>query len=215
VYCNVVEIGAIPHENGIEVETGPRGDNTVQPFLGARVVSVGNSVHHNTVIWDDGATGVFGYLQGDAQNQPDFFQNNTPPDHNDFHLPSTSLALFVYDNDDSGASVRKTFTEFRAAGADVDGTIDTLNTSGFPTVAVTSPADGTKVSGSILVSASASDTTGITKVEFYVDWVLRDTVSKSPYDFSWSGGSAGAHTVAAMAYGGSGVRACNAVTLDR
>ncbi len=35
-----------------------------------------------------------------------------------------------------------------------------------------------------------------------------------PYDFNWTNGTTGAHTVAAMAYSNAGIRACYAVTLN-
>jgi hypothetical protein len=139
---NVVEVGAVPNENAIEVVAGSRGDNKFQPFLGQRIVSVDNSVHHNTVIWDEGATGGFGYFLSDTTYQADFFTKNVAPDYNEFHLPSTGLSLFVYDGNDSGQNARKTFADYRAAGADPHGTVDALFKSGFPSVAVTSPPTG-------------------------------------------------------------------------
>jgi hypothetical protein len=51
-------------------------------------------------------------------------------------------------------------------------------------------------------------------VEFYVDWNLQATVSSSPYNFDWSNGTAGTHTLAVMAYSNAGIRSCYAVTLD-
>jgi len=51
-------------------------------------------------------------------------------------------------------------------------------------------------------------------VEFYVDWNLQTTVANPPYDFNWTKGTTGSHTVAAMAYSNAGVRNCYAVTLN-
>jgi leucyl aminopeptidase len=61
--------------------------------------------------------------------------------------------------------------------------------------------------------ATASDASGINKVEFYVDWNLQATIKDPPYDFNWTNGTSGSHTVAAMAYSKAGIRACYAVTL--
>jgi hypothetical protein len=71
------------------------------------------------------------------------------------------------------------------------------------------------VTGSATISAAASDTSGIARVEFYVDWILERTVKTAPYDYDWSTGSAGSHTITAMAYSEAGVRACYALTLSR
>ncbi|HXX01241.1 MAG TPA: Ig-like domain-containing protein, partial [Candidatus Acidoferrales bacterium] len=59
------------------------------------------------------------------------------------------------------------------------------------------------------------DKSGIRKVEFYVDWTLQATVNSAPYNFNWTNGNSGAHTVAAMAYSSAGIHACYAVTLTQ
>ena len=92
--------------------------------------------------------------------------------------------------------------------------MDSNYTSGFPTVAITSPADQSSVANPVTVSVTASDRSGIKKVELYVDWQLQSTVTSPPYDFSWTNGTTGAHTVAAMAYSNAGIQTCYAVTLN-
>ncbi|HKY08080.1 MAG TPA: Ig-like domain-containing protein [Candidatus Binatia bacterium] len=70
-----------------------------------------------------------------------------------------------------------------------------------PTVSITSPANGATVSGTVNVTASASSSVGITKVEFYVDGALRSTDTSSPYAYAWSTtGLSGSHTLVAKAY---------------
>jgi len=54
-----------------------------------------------------------------------------------------------------------------------------------PTVSLTAPAAGATVSGKVSVTASATDTNGIGKVEFYVDNILKGTVASAPYTYSW------------------------------
>jgi hypothetical protein len=149
---------------------------------------------------------------GTATVQVNFFGNNTPPDFNTYHNASTGVAQFVYDNNNSGSNVAQTFTNYQAAGADVHGTIDTIYTSGFPTVSIISPADQSSVTDPVTVTASASDASGISKVEFYVDWTLEATVTGSPYSYSWAA-SPGTHTIAAMAFSNAGIQSCHAVTL--
>ncbi len=209
----MVEVGNYAYEKGVQIGAGNRGDNLLQPFLGDYLFSGGNSFHHNTVIFDTGTTGYVGYTQADTTNQPTFFSVNPPPDFNTYHASSTTVTNFIYDNNNSGDNTAINFATFQANGADVHGTIDMVNTSGFPTVAITSPEDQSTVANPVTIAASASDASGISKVEFYVDWTLQATVTSSPYDYSWPA-SAGTHTIAAMALSNAGVQSCNAVTLN-
>jgi hypothetical protein len=213
VYCNVVT--QTGNNNSVwAVTTTDRGYFPVAPNLGAYMVSTGNWFHHNTIIWNSGQTGQVGYFQHDPTNQPNFFANNTPPDYNTYHGASTSVAQFVYDNNNSGSNTPMTFANYQAAGADVHGTFDTLYTSGFPTVSITSPADQSFVTSPVTVAATASDISGISNVELYVDWNLAATATSSPYNFTLSGLTPGAHTVAAVAFSNAGIRNCYAVTLN-
>lgn len=72
-----------------------------------------------------------------------------------------------------------------------------------PTVNITAPANGASVRGSVTLTATASDNTGVTGVQFVLDGVTnigaQDT--SSPYSRSWSttGVSNGPHTVSARA----------------
>lgn len=207
-YCNVIEIPNASGANGWAVASGNRPGASYSP-------STGNYFHHNTVIWDAGATGWLGFYQADTLNEPLFFVNNPRPDFNTYHVPDASAKNFIYDDNNSGANTRVAFTQYQANGADVHGTIDTKYNVGYPSVKITSPADGTAVNSPTTVTATASDTNGISKVEFYVDWNLQTTVTSAPYNFDWSSASAGEHTVAAMAYSDAGVRSCYAVTLDQ
>jgi len=213
-YCNVVTEPSGVTNAAWEMLAANRGNNTVAPNVGSQIVSTGNYFHHNTVIWDTG-TGPVGYFQDDPTNQPNLFANNTPPDYNTYHASSSNDTQFVYDNNNSGDNTLRTFADYQAAGADVHGAMDTIYTSGFPTIAITFPADQSSVENPITVAATASDSSGISKVEFYVDWQLQATVTGgSPYDFNWTSATIGAHTVAAMAYSNAGISSCNAVTLN-
>ena len=71
-----------------------------------------------------------------------------------------------------------------------------------PTVSVTSPAGGATVSGSVTISASASDNVGVVGVKFFVDGTevgAEDTTA--PYSASWNTSTVGegTHTVTAHA----------------
>ncbi len=219
-YCNVLELPDIGSAkpgsgaNGIMVGASNRGNNQFPPY--EYLMSQGNAFHHNTVIWDDdNARGTVGYLQVDAAHQPNFFADNPPPDYNTYHLPKLSATPFIYDNNNTQKNMLKTFAEYQAAGADIHGTADTNYTSGYPAVAITSPADQSSFTNSVTIESTASDKSGIEKVEFYVDWKLDATVESPPYNFSWTNGTTGWHTVAAMAYSNAGIRTCNAVSLKK
>ena len=71
-----------------------------------------------------------------------------------------------------------------------------------PTTAITSPAPGANVSGTVTVAASASDDVGVAKVELYVDGALKGTDTTAPYQFAWSTVSVpnGSHTLQSKAY---------------
>lgn len=77
-----------------------------------------------------------------------------------------------------------------------------------PTVSVTAPTAGQTVSGTFSVSATASDTSGISGVSFHLDGnstaFAIDT--SSPYSISWNSADAsnGAHTITAKATDGAG-----------
>ena len=71
-----------------------------------------------------------------------------------------------------------------------------------PTVAVTSPAGGATVSGTITVSADASDDVGVASVQFELDDApLGNPLTTAPYSISWdtAGTANGTHTLLAVA----------------
>jgi parallel beta-helix repeat protein len=210
-YCNVLEIPAGPQLNGFVLVAADRGDNLFPPFQ--YLMTTGNDFHHNTVIWDEGAIGASGFWLSDPIHQPDFFADNPKPDYNEYHFSSSNPSL-IYNNN-TEKTVRKTFAEVQAAGAEIHGSADLNYTSGFPTVAITSPLDQSSFTSSVTVEATASDKSGIERVEFYVDWALEKTVSAAPYNFDWTNATTGTHIVAAMAYSNAGIRNCYAVTLTK
>jgi hypothetical protein len=55
-----------------------------------------------------------------------------------------------------------------------------------PTVSLTTPVNGSTVSGNVAVGASASDASGVAKVEFYVDGKLVSSDTSAPYSFNWN-----------------------------
>ncbi len=83
-----------------------------------------------------------------------------------------------------------------------------------PTVNVTAPANGATVSGTVTVTASASDAVGVTRVEFLVDGSPVGTDTTAPYELAWNsaGVANGAHTLAARAFDAAGNQATDSDT---
>jgi hypothetical protein len=70
-----------------------------------------------------------------------------------------------------------------------------------PTVSISSPTSGATISGTTTISATASDNVGVTSVAFYVDSVLKNTDTASPYSYALdtTAYTNGAHTIYAKA----------------
>lgn len=83
------------------------------------------------------------------------------------------------------------------ASAAVPVTVD--NTG--PAVAVTAPAEGASVSGTVPLAVTASDAAGLAKVEYLVDGAVVHTSSWSPWSGSWNsaGAALGPHAIVARA----------------
>jgi hypothetical protein len=83
---------------------------------------------------------------------------------------------------------------------------NTVSDTTAPTVSISSPAANATVSGTATVAATASDTVGVSKVEFYVNGALKATDTASPYSFSWNTTSLtnGTFTLSAKAYDAAG-----------
>lgn len=75
-----------------------------------------------------------------------------------------------------------------------------------PTVAITAPGSSATVSGTVSVSATASDNVKVTRVEFYVNGVLSSTVVTAPYGYSWVTTTVanGLYSITAKAYDAAG-----------
>jgi chitodextrinase len=101
-------------------------------------------------------------------------------------------------------------------------TVSTVNGGGGsgdtapPAVSILAPLTGASVSGSVPVSAGASDNVGVTKVEFSVDGALLATAPTGPYGFTWDASKAapGSHTITATAYDAAGNKAAASVSVN-
>ncbi len=79
-------------------------------------------------------------------------------------------------------------------------TVNVDNTA--PTTALTAPASGALIRGTVQVEATASDAMGISRVEFYDGSTLIGTDTTAPYAMSWdtTASAHGSHSLTAKAY---------------
>ena len=76
-----------------------------------------------------------------------------------------------------------------------------------PTATITAPLNNASVSGSVAISANATDNVAVSKVEFYIDGALLSTDITAPYSATWNTASYvhnSSHTLTAKAYDSAG-----------
>ena len=98
-------------------------------------------------------------------------------------------------------------------------TVDSLIDNIPPDVNIVNPLNGQIVSGTVNVVAEATDNVGVDRVEFFIDGILRQTVSAPPYNYLWNTDpeNAGDHNLYAKAFdlsGNSGISPVITVTVD-
>jgi len=71
-----------------------------------------------------------------------------------------------------------------------------------PSVALSAPAQNARLRGTVQVSATASDSVGVARVEFYADGALLGTDTTAPYEVSWNTSTVadGTRSLTARAY---------------
>jgi beta-lactamase superfamily II metal-dependent hydrolase len=81
-----------------------------------------------------------------------------------------------------------------------------------PSTAITSPVNGATLTGTVTVTATASDNVGVTRVEFWLDGALRFTDSTSPYQWSFDTRTVanGSHVLFTQAFDAAGNRGSSA-----
>ena len=87
-----------------------------------------------------------------------------------------------------------------------------------PTVGITAPGDAATVSAQVTINATASDDTGVDRVEFSINGNLLSTDNAAPYSASWDSTSVanGSHQISAQAFDAAGNSATDVhnVTVD-
>jgi hypothetical protein len=117
----------------------------------------------------------------------------------------------------SGAHVL-TATAFDAAGNEATSSVGVTvtNDTAAPDVTVTSPSSGARVTGTVTVSAAASDNIAVAGVQFTLDGEnLGAERTAAPYDVAWNSGSVrnGAHLLGAIARDAVGNQRSASVTI--
>jgi thermitase len=84
-----------------------------------------------------------------------------------------------------------------------------------PVVSVTAPANWATVTGTVTLSASASDNVGVSTVSFYVNGNLVGNDSTAPYSLTWNSASLadGTHTISAKAFDAAGNNASASISV--
>jgi len=84
-----------------------------------------------------------------------------------------------------------------------------------PTVTISKPTDGSKVTGTVSVGVSAQDDVSVAKVQLYLDGKLVSSVAGATLSYNWNTrkASTGAHTIAAVATDGSGKATTRSITV--
>jgi Zn-dependent alcohol dehydrogenase len=108
------------------------------------------------------------------------------------------------DQDGSHNLVAKAYDAASNVGTSNTVAVSVDNTQ--PNVTIISPLSGAKVKGSVTISVSASDASGIQRVEFYIDGKLKASDYTAPYTYRWNTKTvkAGTHTILVMAYDNAG-----------
>ncbi len=73
-----------------------------------------------------------------------------------------------------------------------------------PIASITSPSNGSTVGKKVTINATASDNIAVTKLELYIDGVLKSVTNTSSLSYNWNTNTAskGSHTITAKAYDG-------------
>jgi outer membrane protein assembly factor BamB len=112
-------------------------------------------------------------------------------------------------------TIRAVATDTAGQTAAAQITVNVNNGDAPPTVSLTAPADGAKVSGNVAIRAAAADDKGVAKVEFLVDGAVVGQAASAPFETTWNSATApdGVHTIAARAVDTSGQTAQAAITV--
>ncbi len=170
-------------------QTGGGGGDTTAPTVSASVTGTSGTITLNATASDNiGVTNVEFLIDGVSRGS-----DSTAPyslAFNSATLTNGTHALTARASDAAGNSTTSTAASFAVSNTTADTTA--------PTVTATE----TGSSGTITLAATASDNVGVSKVEFYVDGVLKGTDTTSPHAMTLDSTtlSNASHALVAKAY---------------
>ena len=199
-------------KNNILIHLGARGSINVDEESEPGLDSNRNAVV-NVFSYNDGATFVnLATWQSRGHDLNSFISTTTAlfvnPAADDYHLKTGSPAidagfLLAQVTDDLEGNPRPVGSTHDLGAYEAgSGCVDTNP----PSTSITSPANGATVSGTITISANASDDCSVNRVEFFVDGNLISTDTGSPYSINWNTSTVanGSHTLTTIAYDNAG-----------
>jgi regulation of enolase protein 1 (concanavalin A-like superfamily) len=127
----------------------------------------------------------------------DFYNGNTL-----LGTDTSSPYTFSWSNVAAGSyTLKAVATDNTGATTNSNTVTVTVNANTPPTVSLTSPSGGTSfmAPASTTVSATASDSNGIARVDFYAGSTLLGSDTSSPYSVPWSNVAAGSYVLTAVA----------------
>jgi hypothetical protein len=177
---------------GGSVDTAPPAVSFISPSPGATVsgsVSVQVNASDNVgVVW----------INLSVDETPSGSDTTAPYSFNwdSSSIPNGEHTLVATAQDASGNTSTATIS------VTVNNSVDTTP----PSISISSPAAGGRVSGNVSVLVSASDQVGVVRVELYVDGGLSATSTTSPFTTRWNAKRArlGAHTLQCKAFDAAG-----------
>jgi chitodextrinase len=188
--------------------------STPPPSAPTGVTAKADSSSEVTLSWspaaDTSGTGVTGYyiLRSTGKAAPTSDTSVTGTTFNDTALSAGTIYNYQVEAFDAAGDVSSAST---VVSVNTPAAADTTP----PTVSLTSPSGGKTVSGTVTLSATASDNVAVTKVEFLVDGTVLSTETASPYMSAWntSGVTDGSHTIVAEAFDAAGNNAVSSASV--
>jgi hypothetical protein len=137
-------------------------------------------IHHDSLTWNEVYASKY---QGGAWSTPILAGYN----YNNYNVsgPGRNPGLLIYRTDQPQVAFMTPDQKIHSFSLTDSGQAPASDTVP-PTTAISTPGDGSTLSGSLTVSAVASDNVGVDHVDLFVDGVLYLTTTLPPYNFLWN-----------------------------